>query len=183
MTIPQIDPGAAPPRKLSDVLFDGGEPFKLYALLDGAKVESLLGVLAELEPPSACLFSGKLDPSVAKVAPYLVELERGGSFSEWLLERFWGKDAGVFLRSELELKDVRKHLKKFTMVKLPDGEQAFFRFYDPRVLRAYLPTCNDEEIGQMFGGVVQCFRVESEGDVLEFTREGGSVATRQAVER
>ncbi|MFT5731500.1 MAG: hypothetical protein ACJA2W_002954 [Planctomycetota bacterium] len=198
MTNPQNDlSGTAPPRKLVDVLFDGvvsdgilldgDKSSKLYALLDAAKIENLLGVLAEFEPPSACLFSGKIEPSVALVAPYLVELEPGGSFSEWLLERYWGKDAGVFLLSELELKGVRKHLKQFTMARLPDGEQAFFRFYDPRVLRAYLPTCTGEEIDQFLGDVVQCFRVESERlgdgrDVLEFTRQGGSVATGQAVE-
>ncbi len=33
------------------------------------------------------------------------------------------------------------------------GRILVFRFYDPRVLRAYLPTCTAEEIAQFFGPI------------------------------
>lgn len=170
-------------RALEDVLWPEGSTQTVFAVLDGARIPSLLGVLAELAPPSACLFSGKLDPSVARVAPYLVEVQREGPFASWLLERFWGKDAGVFVRSESELDDVRRHLKQFTMARMPDGEQAFFRFYDPRVLRVYLPTCNDEEFVEWYADVLDAFVVEQEGggEALVFTRTGGAAAASHVV--
>ena len=174
-----------PARKLADVLFGDRESSKLYAVLDGARITTLLDTLEELAPPSACLFAGKLDPSVARVAPYIVELERGGPFSDWLVENHWGKDAGVFMQSGTDLNGVRKHLKKFLMAKLPDGEQAFFRFYDPRVLRVYLPTCDQAEVDEFLGEAIECFLVESEGTeaVLEFTKSGAGVAVERPVER
>jgi hypothetical protein len=55
-----------------------------------------------------------------------------------------------------------------------------FRFYDPRVLRAYLPTCLAEELNIVFGPV-RNFWMESRdpGELLEFRFSQG----RLAVER
>jgi hypothetical protein len=47
------------------------------------------------------------------------------------------------------------------MVKLPDGKQVYFRFYDPRVLRVYLPTCTVEEMRTFFGPI-KCFLTEGD---------------------
>jgi hypothetical protein len=165
-------------RPLSDILFGYGDSSKVYAVLDGVKVTSLLEDPEELEAPNLCLFAGKLEPDVARAAPYLVELEPKSPFVQRLLDRCWGKSTGIFLRSAQSLDDVRKHLKHFTMVRLPDGDQVFFRFYDPRVLRVYLPTCNQDEIDEFLGDVVESFLVESEGgeNALEFTAANGSEA-------
>lgn len=176
MTQPESAPAApSDARPLADILFgEERDPsqaqLRLFAVIDGAQVSGLLGVLAELTPPNDCLFAGKLDPSVARVAPYLVELERGSSFADWLLDRHWAQNACIFLRGTVELDPLRKHLKGFTMAKLPDGQRAFFRFYDPRVLRVYLPSCNAEEVETLFGDAVEHYLVESESgeDVLEF---------------
>jgi hypothetical protein len=42
-----------------------------------------------------------------------------------------------------------------------NGKTFYFRFYDPRVLRVYLPTCNAEEL-DMFFGPVRNFFMENE---------------------
>jgi hypothetical protein len=39
------------------------------------------------------------------------------------------------------------------MVKKEDGEQLYFRFYDPRVLRVFLPTCDRQQLSDFFGPV------------------------------
>jgi hypothetical protein len=39
------------------------------------------------------------------------------------------------------------------MVYGPENKLIFFRYYDPRVLRVYLPTCNAEEIRSVFGPI------------------------------
>jgi hypothetical protein len=35
----------------------------------------------------------------------------------------------------------------------PDLESLFFRFYDPRVMRNYLPTCPPAQLAEFFGPV------------------------------
>ena len=43
------------------------------------------------------------------------------------------------------------------------GHPMFFRFYDPRVLRTYLPTCTVAELRLIFGPV-EAFLLEGEED-------------------
>jgi hypothetical protein len=42
-----------------------------------------------------------------------------------------------------------------------EGRKLYFRFYDPRVLRVYLPTCTTDERSTFFGPVT-CFLMEGE---------------------
>ena len=53
-----------------------------------------------------------------------------------------------------------------------------FRYYDPRVLRPYLPTCTETELDFVFGPV-QRFLVEAEGGAaaVAYHREGGHLVT------
>jgi hypothetical protein len=45
------------------------------------------------------------------------------------------------------------------------GNRLVFRYYDPRVLRVYLPTCTASELRRVFGPI-ECFWMES-GDPEE----------------
>jgi len=40
------------------------------------------------------------------------------------------------------------------------GKDMYFRFYDPRVLRVFLPTCTPEELSDFFGPIAG-FLIES----------------------
>jgi hypothetical protein len=42
-----------------------------------------------------------------------------------------------------------------------EGSYLYFRYYDPRVLRVYLPTCNESELGAVFGPI-EFFLLEHE---------------------
>ena len=44
-----------------------------------------------------------------------------------------------------------------------DGAVFYFRFYDPRVMRLYLPTCLEKELRTVFGPV-RAFFIEAEND-------------------
>ncbi|TVQ55912.1 MAG: DUF4123 domain-containing protein, partial [Phycisphaerales bacterium] len=46
---------------------------------------------------------------------------------------------------------IRRHLRKFLKVKSPEGKTLYFRYYDPRILAAFLPACNEQELRQLFG--------------------------------
>ena len=64
-----------------------------------------------------------------------------------------GKSYCVFLITKASFEDVRKHLRHFLMVTTEDGREVYFRFYDPRVLRVFLPTCTPDEVKQFFGPI------------------------------
>ena len=74
---------------------------------------------------------------------------------------------------------LRHHFRQFSMVELPDRKQVYFRFYDPRVLRVFLPTCTAEETKQFFGPVKH-YRMEDENPemLLEFASSGHALARK-----
>lgn len=150
-------------QSLRPLLFPGEEGVDAYAVLDGASIPDLLDHLyaEDGRPEFVCLYRGELEPDIAEVAPYLVRLQPGAPFTAWLLAEGWGKHWGIYALSQADLKSVRRHFRKFLMVKDPEGNQMYFRFYDPRVLRVFLPTCNAEELQFLFGPVV-CYGCEGE---------------------
>jgi hypothetical protein len=127
----------------------------VYAVLDGASMEQLPQLLWEHEPENICLYRGDLEPDMAATAPYLVKLEYGHPFTKLVCEKGWGNHWGIFAvtPAEVDIRALRQHFRKFLMVYNPDGKLIYFRYYDPRVLRSYLPTCNSQEIKIVFGPV------------------------------
>lgn len=127
----------------------------VFTVLDGASVEQLPQLLWEHEPENICLYRGELEPDMAAVAPYLVKLEYDHPFTKLVCEKGWGKHWGIFAitPAEINLRDLRKHFRRFLMVYSPGGKLIYFRYYDPRVLRVYLPTCNAEELKIVFGPI------------------------------
>lgn len=127
-----------------------------YAILDGA---SIPGLLAELHGEHApvqfeCLFRGVLPPDMAEVAPYLVKIESDGKFTDWLIDGGWGNHWGIFAFSQLDFQSIRYHFRSLTRVYDETGKRyLFFRYYDPRVLRAFLPSCHGPQLADMFGPV------------------------------
>jgi len=72
----------------------------------------------------------------------------------------------------VELEQLFEHLRSFLKVKEPDDKELFFRFYDPRVLRIFLPTCNAQEVFQFFGPVVNSYLAENDDakTLLQFSK-------------
>ena len=151
----------------------------VYAVLDGASVPGLLNILAREAPEHECLYRGELKPDLAETAPYLVRLSPGAGFTEWVLENGWGNHWGVFAVSHANLSAMRRHFRTYLIVHSSEAKPMYFRYYDPRVLRVYLPTCNEEELRTVFGPVTR-FVVEGEqpDTLLEFLFESGSLVTR-----
>jgi Domain of unknown function (DUF4123) len=145
---------------LGGLLFEAEDEFA-FAVLDGASAPGLLRSLAEHEPEYVCLYRGELAPDVAEVAPYLVRLEPETEFTWWLISEGWGKHWGIFVSSPADLRTLRHHFRTFLTVYDSDGKPMLFRYYDPRVLRTYLPTCNGGELATLFGPI-QKYLVESE---------------------
>jgi hypothetical protein len=138
-------------RRLLDLLRE--QPAPLYALLDAAREPSIVNRLTASELEHQSLYDGEKGQELAPFGPWLVRLPPTTALLEELVRDGWGNSWGVYLTCERELADVRRHLRKFLTVKLPDGRQVYFRYYDPRVLRTYLPTCTPEELTSFFGPI------------------------------
>lgn len=160
-------------QHVSRYLFSEGN-LNVFAVLDGAAVPDLLKNFHLLRPEYVCLYRGELQPDMAEVAPYLVQLEPNSKFTDWVVGGGWGKHWGIFARSGTGLREMRRHFRQFLIVYDDAGKPLIFRYYDPRVLREYLPTCNVEELATIFGPV-ETYLLESEdaGTLLRFRQTRG----------
>ncbi|HBA86853.1 MAG TPA: DUF4123 domain-containing protein [Geobacter sp.] len=129
------------------------EPTTVFAILDGAMVPGLPAHLNSFSPEYICLYRGPLEPDMAQVAPYLALLDRNAAFTDWVLTNGWGRRWGIFGTTKAGLPELRKHFRKFVQVSDASGKVYYFRFYDPAVLRNYLPKCSVEELKELFGPV------------------------------
>ena len=138
---------------ISPILFkDDGTA--VFAVLDGGSIPGLLEKLhAVPRLEFVCLYAGEIKPELAKVAPYLVRLEPNSEFAKWVLREGWGKHWGVFVVEPADFLAMRRHLRRFLIVHTTDGKPFYFRYYDPRVLRPYLPTCTAGELAEFFGPI------------------------------
>ncbi|MCK5896420.1 MAG: DUF4123 domain-containing protein [Cocleimonas sp.] len=131
--------------------------FHVYSVIDGASTPPLLGKLAEYEPKHTCLFRGELSLDMAEVAPYLVKLEADDNFTHWLIEVAMESPCCIFAQTDNDFLSLRKHFRSFLRVESPEGETLHFRYYDPRVLRVYLPSCGAEENKVLYSDIIEQF--------------------------
>jgi len=148
---------------------EGQAPRETYTILDTARDDSIFQKISPLDTEDLCLYRGDKAVELATVAPYLLNLKRDDSFTEWLVVNGWGKSWGIFLQSPASYKELHRHFRKFLMVYDEEGTPLYFRYYDPRVLRVYLPTCNESEL-QMLFGPVEHYWIEGreEKELIEF---------------
>ncbi len=168
---PPLSADATPHDRLLSMLRRDFQP--LYAILEAARDIKILALLLQHKEEYQSLYEGQECGKLAQVAPYLVKLKKDSALLDTLVREGWGQSWGVYLTSPSEFADVRRHLRHFLEVKLPDGKQVYFRFYDPRVLRTYLPTCTPEETSQFFGPIKK-YLIEDEKPVklLQFVNQG-----------
>lgn len=112
----------------------------------------------EYQQTPRSLFQGEAAQAMAQVAPYLVALDPASAYLESWVE-WWGNNAGVLLTTAVDEPTLFQHLRSVFVVQDETGQEHFFRYYDPRVLRVFLPTCSPGEKTEFFGPV-SCYFVE-----------------------
>jgi hypothetical protein len=166
-------------QKTAEALFGAlGQGESLYALLDSARNAEIALRLRGSNMEHDSLYRGRSEEALWDVAPYLVRCERAAEFFTWVLEKGWGNSWGIFLTSSANLEELCKHFRQFLLVTLEDDKEVYFRFYDPRVLRVFLPTCSTEQMDEFFGPV-RSYLTEAEqpGMLLRF------VVNRQEIQQ
>ncbi len=125
----------------------------LYAVLDACDNPDVQAKVKELGPDLApCLYHGVTDERTLAAAPYLVRLD--ATLLPWVQETLWSRPWGILLVSKADRATVRHHLRKLLVVKGPDHQALYFRFYDPRVLKTYLPMLSRNDLDEVFGPVL-----------------------------
>lgn len=151
-TIDGVEPldgqfGVDRPKTTPDVLYEPlfGQPeattkppaLYTYAVLDAAKVMNLAETLADSGLKYRCLFKGDAFEELKDVAPWIVRLEDGNTFTRNLFTRsnapwhLWDTEPGIYLRSRGSLDDMWGHFRKFTKVQDDVGKWFYFRFWEP----------------------------------------------------
>ena len=159
--------------RIHDYLWAEGERKDVWAILDGARDRRVFPLLLDSYLEHSCLYAGDLAPELELAAPYLVRLECEDRYSQRLLELAWGNSWGVFLRCDAGMPVLRRHLRSLLVVRGPSGRRLVFRYYDPRVLRVFLPTCFPAELAAVFGPIRRFFiEAGDPGQAHEFTFKG-----------
>lgn len=125
-----------------------------YLLLDGAKIENLPNRLYSLDdsPTLEWLYHATPYQALSDVGPALVAL-RANSPLEQAFTEHWQHDAGLTIESDAPLQQLAEHLRSLIHVRVPGNASLLFRYYDPRVMRHWLPTLGSAEKDRMMGPV------------------------------
>jgi len=153
-----------------------------FAVIDAARLKQKLGVAQRLHKQNVSLYRGRPEEALSGVAPYLFSIERNSNLDNLLAHNGIGNSWGIYITSRIDFDNLRKHLRRFLMVQMEDtGEQLYFRFYDPRVLRIFLPTCNLQQLKELFGQAITHFICEDEDSefVLRFSLRNGELHTER----
>ena len=145
-----------------------------YILLDGARLEHQLHRARELNGAHLSLYKGSADEFLEDVGPFLFADSQETQFREWYKENGWNNAWGILVDTNATFEECCKHFRKFLLVKTEDDQELYFRFYDPRVLKIFLPTCDEKQIIEFFGPVEK-FIVEGETkeEAIEFSHRNG----------
>jgi Domain of unknown function (DUF4123) len=149
-------------------MLEAAAPRHLFAVLDSARDPNIPIELRRKGAEFVSLYRGEPEESLSSVAPYLVRLDPRSESMRWLLTNGWGNSWGIFLVSSASLEILRRHLRQFLLVHDVAGNELYFRFYDPRVLRTFLPTCTGAETKRFFGPVGIYLMEAEDGEAVSF---------------
>jgi hypothetical protein len=125
---------------------------KLYAVLDACDTPIVPRKALEVGRRRAVsLYRGGAEEMYWAIAPYLFVVD--GELLDWIVSELWPEPWGIFAVSDEDLDAVRRHFRRFLLVQAPNGEQWYFRFYDPRVLHPFLCAATAPELTSFFGAL------------------------------
>lgn len=152
-----------------------------YVLLDAAQ-DPLLPRRAQwagLRVQS--LYAGRLGAMLDDVAPHLAALDPfDGPFTHALLAT-WAKHLALPLQATVDFDELRRHFRKFLMVKDAAGKRYRFRYYDPRVLPPFLAASTAAEATEFFGPVKAFYLPGDDPDSAIGVRLSRGRATKRVI--
>ncbi len=150
--IPKASPEAANKRAFQAMLdYLQQSPSACYAVTDAARDDAILRFVQQNGDIMYCLYRGDAKLRLANYAPYLFRIDPGDRAIHGFLSDGWGASWYILLTGSSAIEAVLTQLRKTLIVRSEAGKALYFRFYDPRVLRRYLPLCNQAELAELMG--------------------------------
>jgi hypothetical protein len=122
-----------------------------YIIIDQASTQDISYELEKVFTKGEVLLQGKYKKMFFDVAPLFCALN--AETINYAEHHLWGMSAALFVMSSKDEFQLIKTLSANTEIVTDDDEVMFFRYYDPRVLRIFLPTCSKEQLKEFFGAV------------------------------
>jgi hypothetical protein len=155
---------------------------ELYAVVDAARDRRIYDLVHQALFPT-CLFATDVVSPMGRNAPYLLPVEHAERLIDAWRNHGRGESWGIFLRSSEERARLRQRLRTFNQAKLPDGRIVVFRWWDPRVFRVYLPTCDASDLNQWFASVEEYVCEAEDGFGFHVYRNAGGVLSEKRLDR
>ncbi len=149
-----------------------------FIILDAARMDGLIFKAKELNERHRCLYEGDSEKFLGTVAPWMFQLERDSEFSDWILREDLHEKWGIVIIKSQDPETLYNHLRKFLIIHTQQEKELYFSYYDPRVLQAFLPTCDAEHLLEFFGPVQSFIVEDDEGSMLEFRLQEGKLDMR-----
>jgi Domain of unknown function (DUF4123) len=117
-----------------------------YAIADSAQHKALPDAISVDGGQQRCLLDAPVGSPLAAQAPHLVQLpspSEGSDGWKWIARNVPGLPCATVIATTLEFDQLFDHLKPFTEVLLPDGDDMFFAFWDPAILAVLVGQADD----------------------------------------
>jgi hypothetical protein len=142
----------------------------LWLVVDTASSSDLYPWLMAQSFDMYSLYSGLDATLLAEVAPYLIKVGPSPAVQQ-LIVQSWGEARLIFIESEASAEALRIQLKKNLIVKLANGKDGYFRFYDPRALRSFIGATNFDQLDHLFGSAIRRIHIEQDSGTSIMTTE------------
>jgi len=154
---------------LEDMPVQADYRIKTYAIIDCASDEQHYKQLLSQDLKHANLYKDEDASNLETVAPYLIELDAEHDYTQWLLTEHWGTHSVIYIKSHYALEPLAEHFRRYTKVIVEprendnrnDATEAFFAFYDPRVMKDYFSLLTREQMTEFCAPVIS-FSYEDE---------------------
>ena len=124
-----------------------------WTILDATDAIKVPRELEDSGAESVSLYKGRAEENYWDIAPYLARLDY--RLADWIMQELWDEPWGIVFQADGTLEELRQHFRRFLVVDDSQMGQLYFRYYDPRVLQAFLPTCKGPELEEFFGPVTE----------------------------
>ncbi len=118
---------------------------ELFGIFDCARrMPATYELVRRSELPAACLLGATASRPLHLVAPWCVHLSADSSRGAALVGASWGESCCLLVvtKAGAALPAVGQALEQLLWVELPSGKRTMFRYFDPRVFRRFVPTCD-----------------------------------------
>ncbi|CAM2064451.1 DUF4123 domain-containing protein [Sulfidibacter corallicola] len=123
---------------------DLAEAGRLYAVLDCCQAPHVYQYIQQRRGEKRCLLGNKNEVGLWAHSPWLVPADT--DLVTWVRSNLWQEPWGIFLASEQPFAVVFKQLFSSGVVRSTEGRKMYFRYWDPRVLPAFLHAADIHEL-------------------------------------